>query len=321
MPNQPTILVTGGSGFVGLHLIPLLTAKGYANIFATTFSDSAKLSELIPADHIRKVDLTDTEATARLIAELKPDWIFHLASFAFVGESFGRARELFANNINLQLSLLDAVKQHAPSARLLTIGSAEEYGVVETAYANGIPETAAFHPVNPYAVSKATQDLLAESYGLSFKLNILRTRSFNHIGAYQTDAFAIPAFAKQIVAIERGEQAKLKVGNLSAVRDFSDVDDTVMAYLSIMEKGTPGEVYNVGSGKGYTMSEVVEMLIKLASKPIELETDETRMRPLDVPRLIADNTKVRALGWQPTADLTKALQAVLEEWRGKKESS
>ena len=313
---KPIILVTGGTGFAGSHLIEALLTQGYTNIFSTTFSPVDGTSSLLPADKYRQVDLSDAQATRTLFEEIKPDWVFHLASFAYVGKSFEKAKELFANNIGLQLNVLEAIREFVPQAKVLTIGSAEEYGVV-TPPLEKINEMVPLTPVNPYAVSKVTQDLLSQSYFLSYKLQIIRARPFNHIGTRQTGDFVVPAFVKQIVAIEKGEQPTLKVGNLDAVRDFSSVQDVVRAYITLMEMGTVGEVYNIGSGKGILMKQVVEMLSKLASVPITVETDPSRMRPLDVPGLIADNEKIRALGWEPKTSVEQELQNVLEEWRKK----
>lgn len=310
------ILVTGGSGFAGSHLIEELQAQGYENIYSTTFSSVTSEAALLPLDHYIQVDLTDRRKTAEMMASLKPDWIFHLASFAYVGKSFEKAEELFANNIRLQLSLLDAVREHVPKARILTIGSAEEYGVIPEGIKT-IDESVPLNPVNPYAVSKVTQDLLAGSYFLSYKLNIVRARPFNHIGPRQTGDFAIPAFAKQIAAIEKGEQAELLVGNLEGVRDFTPVRDMMRAYILLMEKGKVGEIYNLGSGKGIKMREILDMLCDLSKTKISIRLDESRLRPLDVPVLVADNKKIERLGWEPREDLRGTLQAVLDEWRHK----
>jgi GDP-4-dehydro-6-deoxy-D-mannose reductase len=314
--NQPTILVTGGTGFAGSHLIEELLTQGYTNIYSTTFSKPDDTVRFLPESSYKKVDLSDPQATQDLFAQVKPDWVFHLASFAYVGKSFEKARELFGNNIGLQLSVLDAIHTQVPQARVLTIGSAEEYGIVGE-NVDRIDEDTALNPVNPYAVSKVTQDLLAQSYVFSYQMNIIRARPFNHIGVRQTGDFAIPAFVNQIIQIERGTQDKLHVGNLEGIRDFTSADDMVKAYILLMEKGVVGEVYNIGSGKGWKMNDVVEMLLSLANKPITVEADPQRFRPLDVPKLIADNKKMVALGWQPTIDIKPTLQEVLEEGRKK----
>lgn len=308
------ILVTGGTGFAGSHLIEHLLAAGYDSIYSTTFSAVDSKTALLPADHYLSVNLTDAAATQAVFRQVQPKWVFHLASFAYVGKSFEKAKELFANNINLQLNVLEAVRLECPTARVLTIGSAEEYGMVD-AHIKTIDESVALHPVNPYAVSKVTQDLLAASYQMSYKLDIVRARPFNHIGIRQTGDFAIPAFARQIVAIERGEQASLNVGSLTAVRDFTSVKDMVEAYVLLMERGVSGEVYNIGSGIGVQMQSIVDMMIAQAKVPITITVDPTRIRPLDSPGLIADNRKIRALGWVPRTPIQTELTQVLEDLR------
>ncbi len=317
MPSdQPRILVTGGTGFAGSHLIEELLASGYTNIYSTTFSPPPENVKFLADDHYIQVDLSNGEATQALLKTVKPDWIFHLASFAYVGKSFEKARELFTNNINLQLNLLDGVKAICPQARVLSIGSAEEYGVVDLDL-DYIDEHVSLNPVNPYAVSKTTQDLLSNSYYLSYKLNIVRARPFNHIGTRQTGDFAVPSFVKQIVEIEQGKKQTLEVGNLQGIRDFTSVKDMVRAYIVLLEKGAVGDVYNIGSGTGIQMQEIVNQLVGLSTVPITVEQDEARLRPLDVPKLIADNRKIQSLGWELQISINEELEKIIEEWRAR----
>ncbi|MBP7768237.1 GDP-mannose 4,6-dehydratase [Candidatus Woesebacteria bacterium] len=313
--NEQVVLVTGGTGFAGSHLIPFLQKSGYTTIHATGFSGKKPLVAGFESVQLHTVDLTDGPAVQALIQEVKPTQVYHLASFAFVGESFARGEALLHNNIILQYTLLEALAQYAPEARILTVGSAEVYGMSNE---NEIPisEDHPFRPVNPYGVSKVSQDLLAFAYAASRKLQIVRVRPFNHIGARQTVDFAVPAFANQIVQIERGQQTSMRVGNLSGIRDFTDVEDIVRGYVLLMERGIVGEVYNLGSGVGTRMSDLVDQLIALSQLPVTLEIDQTRIRPLDIPVIIANNEKVSALGWQPTIPLETSLHTVLEYWRG-----
>lgn len=311
------VLITGASGFAGSHLVEALKQSSNAKdleIFGTVFNGSGILTEMVPKDHIIPINLMDVEAVKSLFTTVKPDQIYHLASFAFVGQSFERGAEVLTNNIGLQERVLEAVLKYAPSARLLIIGSAEEYGLSEQGE-SPIKENHPFRPVNPYSVSKVAQDLLAYAYAVSHKLNIVRVRPFNHIGERQTTDFAIPAFAKQIVAIERGQQDSLSVGNLTGLRDFTDVKDMMRAYIVLMEKGQVGEVYNVGSGVGVKMSEIVDKLIAMSSAKIVVKQDERRFRPLDIPEIIADASKMKALGWKATIPLDETLKRVLEYWR------
>ncbi len=316
--DQPKILITGGTGFAGSHLVEALLAQGYEDVHVTSFSGSSSYVEsLIGKDNIHQLDLTSKENTNSLIQELQPTQIYHLASFAYVGKSFDKAEELLNNNILLQLNLLAAVKEFSPQSRLLVIGSAEEYGISLSDEEIPYDEDHKFRPINPYAVSKITQDMLAYVYYVSFGLDIVTVRPFNHIGERQSSDFAIPAFTNQVVAIERGEQEKLMVGNLTAIRDFTDVKDMMKAYIVAMNKGKKGEVYNIGSGTGVKMSELVDKLISLSTKKIILEEDSSRLRPHDIPKMIANNDKIKSLGWSPEIPLEDSLARIVEFARNK----
>ncbi|MCB9812919.1 MAG: GDP-mannose 4,6-dehydratase [Pseudomonadales bacterium] len=316
--DQPKILITGGTGFAGSHLVEALQSKGFENIHTTSFGGGSEyLANLIGKANIHQLDLTNAENTNILLKELVPDQIYHLASFAYVGKSFEKADELLANNITLQLNLLKAVKDFVPKARLLVVGSAEEYGVSKSEDELPCDEDHKLRPINPYAVSKIAQDMLAYSYHISFNLDIVTVRPFNHIGERQSPDFAIPAFATQIVAIENGSQDKLRVGNLSAIRDFTDVKDMMLAYIIVMNKGETGEVYNIGSGVGIKMSEVVKKLASLSIVKIDIEEDPSRIRPLDIPKMVAKNDKIKSLGWTPTISLDDSLARIIDSIRNK----
>jgi GDP-4-dehydro-6-deoxy-D-mannose reductase len=171
--------------------------------------------------------------------------------------------------------------------------------------------------VNPYAVTKVTQDLLAQAFSLSFNLNIVRARPFNHIGEGQSPDFVIPAFASQIVAVERGQQESIRVGKLQTVRDFTDVKDMVNAYIVVMNQGKVGEVYNIGSGRGWKIGEVLDMLIAHSTAQITVEVDQARLRPSDVEYFVADAHRVQELGWSAQIPLEETLLRILNEWRKK----
>jgi GDP-4-dehydro-6-deoxy-D-mannose reductase len=313
--EHPTILITGGTGFAGSHLVEALLEQGQANIHVTTASGKETyLNRYLPADHFHQLDLTDANATTQLITSVQPDHVYHLAAYAAVGDSFEKTQEILHNNMVLQLSLLNAVKEHATDARVLVIGSAMEYDLAHLK-SEAVDEHAPLGPISPYGVSKVLQDLLAYSYAQSYQLDIVRVRPFNHIGERQSPEFAVPAFAKQIVAIERGNQPILTVGNLEAIRDFTDVKDMVNAYIVLMNRGVTGEVYNVGSGQGHSMRSILDILIELAMVPISVEVDPQKLRPLDVSRAVADSSKIQQLGWQPTIDIHTTLARILEYWR------
>jgi GDP-4-dehydro-6-deoxy-D-mannose reductase len=223
---------------------------------------------------------------------------------------------LLQNNLNVQLNVLEALRQETPHARLLSIGSAEEYGVLPKHWAGQpVKEDTPLYPANPYAVSKASQEMLSLAYAHNFGLQIICARPFNHIGERQTDKFVVPSFAHQIARIEQGLQKNIQIGNLAAVKDFSDVKDVVQAYLLLMAHGQPADVYNVGSGTGITIQKLLELMVELSSAQVEVEVDQARWRPVLSQPVIPDITKITALGWQPQHTLTSTLARVLNDWR------
>jgi len=310
------ILITGGTGFAGSHLAELLlTTEPDATIHLTTLQKASDtLPDSIAQAKIHELDLTNFEQTQGLFSVVQPNEIYHLAAMAEVGGSFAQAAKITTVNMQLQLSVLSALQTITPSSRLLAVGSALEYGAVEPSELP-ITETQPFRPLNPYAVSKVAQDLLGYAYAQSYGLQILRVRPFNHTGERQTTAFAIPAFAEQIVKLERESQAVLRVGNLAAIRDILDVKDVVRAYTTVMQQGVVGEVYNIGSGVGVSMQVILDGLLQLARVPITIEVDQARLRPADIPELRADISKISALGWQPEITRIETLTRILEFWR------
>lgn len=309
--NNPVILITGGTGFAGSHLVELLKEKKEQNIHVTSHSGRDKfVSTLIDPQNIHKVNLTDRQETENLIKAIQPDEIYHLASISSVGDSFENAQSVLNNNINLQLNILNAVKDFAPEARVLAITSADQYAMST----KPLSEDSPISPINPYGVSKATQDMLSGVYS-NLNLDIVRARPFNHIGERQKTNFAVPAFASQIAMIEKDKQSELKVGNLSAVRDFTDVKDMVRAYYLLMKKGEISQAYNIGSGHGIKVSDVLENLVRLAKVKVTVKSDPDRMRPADNPYIVADNTKISALGWNPEIPIDKTLERTLNYFR------
>lgn len=307
-------MITGGTGFVGSHLVEELLAQNQTNIHVTSFgSNPSFVSSILPAENIHKLDLTDQKATFELVKKLKPAQIYHLAAYAAVGKSFEQTRKVLDTNLDIQLNVLESVKNCCPQTKILVIGSAMEYDMVNTS--DQIDEKFPLGPVSPYAVSKVMQDLLGLSYFYSYKLKVIRVRPFNHIGERQTKDFAIPSFAHQIVEIEKGTKDHIEVGNLDAIRDFTDVKDMVKAYILLMEKGQIGDVYNVGTGQGKIIKEVLDLLCQLSSSTITIQTDPQRIRPLDIPTAVANNSKIKSLGWTPTIPLEKTLERILNYWR------
>ena len=306
--KSQTILITGGTGFVGSHLVEELLKQGFSNIHVTSYGSTSLLPKnLLDDKNIHKLNLTNKTDTINLFKKIKPDQIYHLAAIAAVGSTFDKTKWVVDTNTSLQFNVLEAMKQITPKAKLLTIGSAMEY----QAHDSAIKETDPVGPFNPYGVSKLTQTMLSYSYAKAYKLNIVMARSFNHIGERQNLGFAIPDFIQQIVDKENQKGQTITVGNLAATRDFSDVKDVAKAYILLMEKGIAAEIYNVGSGKDYSIKYILNQLLSMAKQPITVQVDKSKFRPVDIPKVVANNDKVKKLGWKPTKDITATLQRVL----------
>lgn len=309
-------LVTGITGFAGSFLAEQLLDSGY-EVYGAHISDNIQNIEFIQDKvQLEKVDLMDFEKVTECIKKVSPDFIFHLAALTTPGDSFKEPAKFMINNITSQMNILESVKNLNISPRILVTSSSEIYGMVKEEELP-INEKAEMRPANPYAVSKIAQDYLALQYFLAYKMDIVRIRPFNHIGPRQTDQFVVANFAKQIAEIEKNNLPKvIKVGNLEAKRDFTDVRDMVKAYVLLAEKGAAGDVYNVGSGSSYKISEILSILVSMSSDPITTEEDPARLRPSDVPDIRSDNTKVESeTGWKPTIPLATTLKDILDYYR------
>jgi len=311
MASTTQILITGGTGFAGSHLVEFLLSQNINSqqIHVTSQSDKASfLTPLLPKENIHAIDLTNAKQVNNLFSQYQFAQIYHLASISVVGESFDLASEILQNNLSLQKNLLAAVQKFSPQAKILHIGTAAIYAPSS----DKLSETAAIQPDSPYAQSKLEQEKIIAQYP---QLKIVIARPFNHIGERQTPSFAIPAFAQQIALIEKGQTQFLQVGNLDGVRDFTDVKDMVRAYFLLMQEGIVGEIYNLGSGREYLLSEVLEKLLALSEQKIELKTDQARLRPSDNPYIVCNNSKISRLGWQAKIPLTESLARILNYWR------
>lgn len=260
--------------------------------------------------------LMDLPALKKLFAAARPTHVFHLAAQAFVPASWEDPWTTLANNIRGQLNVLLAAIAMDAFPRVLVVGSADEYGTVAPEELP-IRETNPLRPNNPYAVSKVAQDMLGYQYYASHKLPVVRVRPFNHIGPGQSPLFVTSDFAKQIAEAEAGlREPVLQVGDVSTRRDFSDVRDIVRGYHLALVEGEPGEVYNLGAERSYSIREVLDRLMALSTIPLRLEVDVTRLRPVDIPEIVSDCSKFRArTGWQARIPLEQSLQDILEYWR------
>ena len=313
------VLVTGITGFAGSHLAEyLLSEVPGVEIYGTKRwrSRMENIDHLQSQIELVECDLKDANAVRQTLAEIRPERIFHLAAQSFVPASWRAPSETLDNNIISQTNIFEAMRSLELDARIQIAGSSEEYGLV---HPDEVPitESNPLRPLSPYAVSKVAQDLLGYQYFRSYGLAVVRTRGFNHTGPRRGEVFVTSNFAKQIAAIENGQQEPIiRVGNLSAQRDFTDVRDTVRAYWLALEKGTPGEVYNLASGKAVTIRELLDMLLALSKAQVEVEVDPERLRPSDVEILLGDYSKFKAdTGWEPQIPLSQTVEDLLNYWR------
>lgn len=309
-------LLTGAGGFVGKHLIAyLLQNTGWQLYCATRSPAEAKDSERV---HWVRWDLRDATRTGELVAQIAPDFVFHLAAQSNVQQAFKDPEGTFTTNVVGQLNLLNSLRTASPQARVLVACSSEQYGLVRPADIP-IDEDTPFRPNNPYAVSKIAQDALAVQHFLSWGQQTIRVRAFNHIGPGQSEHFVASAFARQVARIEAGlQEPVLYVGNLEAERDFTDVRDMVGAYLLAITWGEPGEVYNIGSGKAHTIQSLLDAFLASSKVPVEVRQDSARMRPSDIPVLVCDASRFRQrTGWAPELPWEQTLQDILDYWRNK----
>ncbi len=295
-------LVTGAAGFVGTHLVAHLSDEG---------------DDVVAADQQGGgVDITDAPAVADLLDVVRPDAVYHLAGAADVGGSWQSPIETFRVNAEGTLNVLRACID-AGVERVLSVSSADIYGRV-TAEELPLDEETPLRPVSPYAASKVAADYVALQSYLGHGLGVVRVRPFNHIGPGQSPRFVAPALAERIALNEIEGNEVLSVGNLSPRRDFTDVRDVVRAYRMLVLSGVPGEAYNVCSGTDIAVRDLAVRLVAMANKPMRLESDTALQRPVDVPVLRGDNTKLRdATGWQPVVPLDQTLADLLDEWRGR----
>jgi GDP-4-dehydro-6-deoxy-D-mannose reductase len=294
-------VVTGGLGFVGRHLVRHLRDAG---------DDVTTLDH--QGDH--SVDVTDGPAVTQAIAAAAPEAVYHLAGWADVGASWREPETVFRVNGEGTLHVLEACRA-AGVDRVLAVASADVYGVV-TEDELPLTETSPLRPTSPYAASKLAADALAQQAFLGHGLGVIRVRPFNHLGPGQSEQFVAPAIAARIARAERDEVDTIPVGNLSARRDVTDVRDVVRAYRLLMERGAPGEVYNVCTGTDLAIQTLADLLVGLARRPIALVPDPALLRPVDLPVLRGDATKLRtATGWAPAIPIEQTVSDLLDDMR------
>lgn len=304
------LLITGVAGFVGRHFLRAVATEGTSDAHG---ADRVALDSLPDAAELRSglrsywpLDMSDAAAIAACVRDVKPDQVLHLAAQASGAVSLTRPVETFAINGMGALHLLEAVRLEAPEATVLIVGSADVYG---SGGATPLTEEAPLRPRNPYSVSKAAQDMLGELYARSYGLRVVRTRTFSHTGPGQRATFALAGFADQLARIDAGlNPPEVKTGNLDPVREYGDVRDVSRAYIALLERGEAGEAYNVCSGVGYPMRELLDRLIRISGVRAKVVSDPTRQRARDADYLVGDPSKIRArTGWEPAISIERTL--------------
>jgi GDP-4-dehydro-6-deoxy-D-mannose reductase len=286
--------ITGATGFVGPYLCEHLRASGDVVIVA--------------GDERASFDVTDREAVMRALADARPDVVYHLAAQSHVGRSWDDPGSTLRVNVEGTQHVLDAARA-AGVQRVLVVGSAEEYGRVDTV---PVREDAPLRPMSPYGASKVAADFLALQAWLGTGLETIRVRTFNHTGPGQSTMFFVAGFAARIAAAERDGTDHVTAGSLDAVREMNDVRDIVRAYRMLVERGEPGEVYNVCRGEGVTIGDIAHKLLAQSARPLRIETDPAFLRAADIPALVGDPTKLQTTtGWHPEYTLDETLHDVL----------
>lgn len=305
-------LVIGAAGFVGKYLINEMVANDI-EAYATKLPHEV-LGE-VPAK-VFDLDIMDKDAIVALLFEVRPDYIFHLAAQSSVGLAWKKPGLTVDVNIKGSLNVMDAIRELYYKPRVLLIGSGEEYGHIQPGE-TPIVETNLLRPGNIYAATKACQNMIGSIYSKAYDMELMMVRAFNHIGPGQAPMFVVSDFCKQVVEIEKGfREPVMKVGNLAAKRDFTDVRDVVKAYVKLVQIGIPGETYNVGSGNAREIRQILNLIISMSDATIQVETDPNKLRPVDVPIIEADISKINALtGWKPEISIEQTIRETLDYWR------
>ncbi|MBI4398046.1 MAG: GDP-mannose 4,6-dehydratase [Candidatus Omnitrophica bacterium] len=312
------ILITGISGFVGSHLtdfvlehFPHIEIHGLIRRRSDIKNIQHRLSSIV----LHECDLTDSHSVDAVFRSQSFEKCFHLAGQSHVPTSWIRPIETMNVNANGTMNLLESIRHHNKNCHVLICGSSEEYGLV---YEHEVPitEDNPLRPLSPYAVSKVAADFIGHVYFKSYGLHVVRSRAFNHEGVRRPEDFVLAKITKQAVEIQLGRRTCFELGNTDATRDITDVRDIVHAYWLLLEKGEPGEAYNISSGKTYSIQELVEMTAKQAGIPSQIEQNPKFLRPADVPRLLGDCTKMKQLtGWKRRYEIPDTIHDMIENWR------
>jgi len=307
------VLITGTEGFIGSHLADFLADKVDVIGITQDINDNKNIKHLENKIELVECDINNKQKITNIIKKSRPEIVFHMAAQSFVMPSWKDPEQTFKTNIMGTLYILEAIKQIKKNPIVAVACSSAEYGLN---FKNEIPtkETKEFRPSSPYAVSKIGTDMLSYIYWRAYGMKTLRLRFFNTTGPRKTGS-AIAEWAQGIAEIEKGKRKELKVGNLSSIVDYTDVRDSINAIWLLTKKGKFGEAYNICTGKGYKMKEILEIMTRLSGRKIKIVTDPVKIRPLDDPIFIGDNSKLRKLGWKPKIPLEETLKDTLNYWR------
>ena len=314
------IFITGITGPVGSFLADyLLTIPGLEiHALKRWRSDPRPIAHLLGRIVVHEGDVEDPFSLARAVAAAAPERIFHLAAQSYPSASWDAPIHTLRVNVEGTVNLLEAARRHAPHARIHIAGTSAQYGAVrpeETPIAESHP----LRPLSPYGVSKVAAELAGLQYHASYGLHVVVTRSFNHVGPRQGDRCSIQTFCQQMAAAELGlQEPVIYVGNLESRRDFTHTRDVARALWLLLERGAPGEVYNLCSGRATRIGDIVRLVVERGRVPVEVRVDPARLRPSDEPVLMGDNTKLRAAtGWEPTIDVPAIVEELLDYWRAR----
>jgi GDP-4-dehydro-6-deoxy-D-mannose reductase len=312
-------LITGFSGFVSKHFVDYLEYQ-QKPVSVLGIDNTPHDFGLDNLHHVywdfQEMDLLDRAGLERTFLQFRPDYILHLASFSSVAYSWINPVLSFQNNTNIFLNVLEAARVLNSRPRILSVGSSEEYGDLKV-ISMGFREENALNPISPYAVARVSQEMLSKVYIKGYGLDIVMTRSFNHIGPGQKEIFVISSFAKRLVEMKKGNESssKLMTGDISLIRDFVDVRDVVRAYDGLLKKGKSGEIYNICRGIGYSLADIIQEMASILELEVLTEIDEKRIRPDDNKVIIGSNEKIRQdIGWTPMIPLRKSLKDVIDFW-------
>lgn len=308
-------LVIGAAGFVGNYLIDSIKADLGCDVCITKLPMHVCNRQDV---EVFDLNVLDEAMMYQCLMQVKPDYIFYLAAQSSISVSWKKPTETVEVNVKGSLNLLNAIRKLGSNPRVLLVGSGEEYGIIPPECVP-IQEDALINPQNIYAATKVCQNMMGSIYHSAYGLQLIMVRAFNHMGAGQADTFVVSDFCHQVARIEYGLQEPIiRVGNLAAKRDFTDVRDVTHAYTSLIQFGNAGETYNVGSGKAIMIRDILDEIIKRSTCDIEVYVDPQKLRPIDVPIIEADISKIYSVcGWHPRIPLADTVDAMLEYWRGK----